>query len=153
MTARAVNPGQVVMAGQELFVVADLGTVWAVGEVYERDMAHVREGAEAEVAAPALPGAVLRGRISYIDPRVDPVARTAKVRVEIANPRQELRFGMYVTMRLDGGVGRPGRARPSGAVQPLGETSVVYLPLAAAKGGSWSAPSRSAAPWGMPSRS
>jgi membrane fusion protein, heavy metal efflux system len=134
VTTRAVNPGQVVTAGHELFGVADLSKVWAVGEVYERDMAHVREGAEAEVTASALPGAVLRGRISYIDPRVDPVARTAKVRVEIANPRRELRFGMYVTMRLSVGGGGPVTLVPREAVQPLGETSVVYLPLAEGEG-------------------
>jgi multidrug efflux pump subunit AcrA (membrane-fusion protein) len=130
VTTRAVNPGQVVMAGQELFVVADVGTVWAAGEVYERDMAHVREGAEAAVTAAALPRTVLRGRISYIDPRVDPVARTAKVRAEIANRRNELRFGMYVTMRLAVGSGGPVVPVPRSAVQALGDTSVVYVPLA-----------------------
>jgi RND family efflux transporter MFP subunit len=134
VTARAVNPGQVVMAGQELFVVADLGTVWAVGEVYERDMAHVRQGAEADITAPALPRAVLRGRIAYIDPQVDRVARTAKVRVEIANTRRELRFGTYVTMRLAVGSGGQVVLVPRAAVQPLGETSVVYLPLAGSEG-------------------
>jgi RND family efflux transporter MFP subunit len=134
VTTRAVNPGQVVMAGQELFVVADLGTVWAVGEVYEHDMARVRQGAEAEVAASALPGAVLRGRVSYIDPRVDAVARTAKVRLELANPRRELRFGMYVTMRLSLGGGGPVTLVPQSAVQPLGEASVVYLPAAEGEG-------------------
>jgi cobalt-zinc-cadmium efflux system membrane fusion protein len=134
VTTRAVNPGQVVPAGQELFVVADLSKVWAVGEVYERDMAHVREGAEAEVTASGLPGATLRGRISYIDPRVDPGARTAKVRVEIANPRKELRFGMYVTMRLSIGGGGPVALVPRSAVQPLGEISVVYLPVAKGEG-------------------
>jgi RND family efflux transporter MFP subunit len=134
VTARTVNPGQVVMAGQELFVVADLTNVWAVGEVYEQDMAHVREGAAAEVVASALPGAALRGRISYIDPRVDPVARTAKVRVEIANPRSELRFGMYVTMRLSVGGGNPVVLVPRNAVQPLGEASVVYLPAGGGEG-------------------
>jgi membrane fusion protein, heavy metal efflux system len=134
VTTRAVNPGQVATAGQELFVAADLTKVWVVGEVYERDLAHVREGAEAEVAASALPGAVLRGRISYIDPRLDPVARTAKVRVEIANPRKELRFGMYVTMRLSVGGGGPVAVVPRSAVQPLGEVSVVYLPAAEGEG-------------------
>lgn len=134
VTSRAVNPGQVVMAGQELFVVADLSTVWAVGEVYEQDMARVRQETEAEVAASALPGAVLRGRVSYIDPRVDAVARTAKVRVELANPRRELRFGMYVTMRLALGGGGPVTLVPRSAVQPLGEISVVYLPSAEGEG-------------------
>jgi membrane fusion protein, heavy metal efflux system len=134
VTARAVNPGQVVMAGQELFVVADLSTVWAVGEVYERDMTQVRVGAEADITTAALPQAVLRGRVSYIDPRVDPVARTAKVRVEIANSRKELRFGMYVTMRL--AIASSGHVTlvPRSAVQTLGEVSVVYLPAAEGQG-------------------
>ena len=110
-------------------MVADVGAVWVVGEVYERDMAHVREGAEAEVVAAALPGTALRGRISYFDPRVDPVAGTAKVRVEIANPRQELRFGMYVTMRLAVASGGPVVLVPRSAVQPVGDASVVYVPL------------------------
>jgi RND family efflux transporter MFP subunit len=134
VTSRAINPGQVVTAGQDLFVVADLSTVWAVGEVYEHDMARVRQGAEAEVAASALPDAELRGRISYIDPRVDAVARTAKVRLELANPRKALRFGMYVTMRLSLGGGDPVMLVPRSAVQPLGETSVVYLPSAEGEG-------------------
>jgi RND family efflux transporter MFP subunit len=134
VTARAVNPGQVVTAGQELFVVADLTTVWAVGEVYERDMGRVREGVEAEVTAAASPGAVVRGRIAYIDPRVDPVARTAKVRVALANPRRDLRFGMYVTMRLLVGGGAPVALVRRSAVQSLGEVSVVYVPVAEGEG-------------------
>jgi RND family efflux transporter MFP subunit len=134
VTARAVNPGQVVMAGQELFVVADLGTVWAVGEVYERDMAQVRAGSEAAIATAAMPQAVLTGRVAYIDPRVDPAARTAKVRVEIANLRRELRFGMYVTMRLAVASGGPVVLVPRGAVQLLGDASVVYLPASGAEG-------------------
>jgi RND family efflux transporter MFP subunit len=134
VTARAVNPGQVVMAGQELFVVADLGTVWAVGEVYERDVAQVRVGAEAAITTAAMPHAVLPGRVAYIDPRVDPVARTAKVRVEIANPRRELRFGMYITMRLAIASSGPVVLVPRGAVQSLGETSVVYMPAAEGEG-------------------
>jgi RND family efflux transporter MFP subunit len=134
VTTRAVNPGQVVMAGQELFVVADLGSVWAVGDVYERDAAHVREGAEAELTSPALPRTALRGRVAYIDPRVDPVARTAKVRVEIANPSRELRFGMYVTMRLAIPSSAPAVLVPRGAVQSLGDVSVVYVPVGGGEG-------------------
>src|SRR5919106_1466798 len=53
-------------------------------------------GAEAAVTVPAVPGVTLRGRVTYIDPRVDPAARTAKVRVEVPNRGGDLRLGMFV---------------------------------------------------------
>jgi len=80
--ARGVNPGQVISAGQELFTVTDLSTVWAIGDLYEKDSLAVRVGSEATVTVPVSTGAPLRGRVAYIDPRVDPATRTAKVRVE-----------------------------------------------------------------------
>jgi multidrug resistance efflux pump len=76
--ARNVNPGQVVGAGQELFTVADLSTVWIIGDVYEKDFATVRVGTPAAIVLQATPSAPLPGRVAYIDPRVDPATRTAK---------------------------------------------------------------------------
>lgn len=126
VVARAVNPGQVVSAGQELFVVADLSTVWVIGDLYEKDFASVRTGAEAIVTVPALPP--IRGRVAYIDPRVDPAARTAKVRVEVANPAGALRLGMFVSVSFTvlstaGAVAFVPRA----AIQAIGNRSVVYV--------------------------
>src|SRR5262249_12282938 len=92
--ARSVNPGQVVTSGQELFVIADLRTVWIIGDVYEKDVGAVRVGAEATVSPPPGSGAAQRGRVAYIDPRVEPATRTAKVRVEVPNPGGALRLGM-----------------------------------------------------------
>ena len=59
--ARGVNPGQVVSAGQELFTVTDLSTVWVIGDLYEKDFAAVRVGSGATVTVPATPGLPLRG--------------------------------------------------------------------------------------------
>ena len=72
ITARAANLGQVVAMGQELVVVTDLSEVWVVGDLYEQDFRAARVGSEAAITVPAYPGLVLRGRVSYIDPRVDP---------------------------------------------------------------------------------
>src|SRR5262249_50850635 len=66
---RNVNPGQVVGAGQDLFTVTDLRTVWVIGDLYEKDFATVRVGSEARVVVPAAPREALRGRVTYIDPR------------------------------------------------------------------------------------
>jgi RND family efflux transporter MFP subunit len=126
VVARAVNPGQVVSAGQELFVVADLSTVWVIGDLYEKDFPSVRTGAEAIVSVPGVPP--IRGRIAYIDPRVDPAARTAKVRVEVANPAGALRLGMFVSVSFT----VPSTAGavavvPRAAIQAIGTRSVAYV--------------------------
>ena len=134
VTARSANPGQVVTMGQELFVVTDLGTVWLVGDLYEQDFAAVRVGSGATVTAAAYPGSEFRGRVSYIDPRVDPQTRTAKVRVEVPNPGGRLRLGMYVSMVFSGAGGPRQVVVPRAAVQSMGDQSVVFLPVAGEEG-------------------
>ena len=71
ITGRTVNLGQVVSLGQELLVVTDLSEVWVVGDLYEQDFQSVGVGSEAAITAPAYPDLTLRGRVTYIDPRVD----------------------------------------------------------------------------------
>lgn len=127
VVARSVNPGQVVNAGQELFVVTDLRTVWVIADVYERDLSLVGLGAEAIITGPATPNRALRGRVSYIDPRVDPATRAAKVRVEVPNVDLALRLGMFVTVAFRSGTGQRVTLVPRAAVQAVGERSVVYV--------------------------
>jgi len=126
--ARNVNPGQVVAAGQDLFVVTDLSTVWIIGDLYEKDFGSVRVGSETTVTVPAAPRDTLRGRVTYIDPRVDPATRTAKVRVEVPNRKGDLRLGMYVSVIFQTGAGERQTLVPKSAVQMLGERAVVYVP-------------------------
>ncbi len=127
---RAVNPGQVVAAGQELFVVTDLSTVWVLADLYEKDFPSVRVGSEATVTVPAMPTATLRGRVAYIDPRVDPATRTAKVRVEVPNRGSDLRLGMFVTVSFQTRAGQRMTLVPRSALQSLGGRTVVYVPVA-----------------------
>jgi RND family efflux transporter MFP subunit len=124
---RGVNQGQVVAAGQELFTVTDLSTVWVIGDLYEKDFPSVRVGTSATVTIAAAPNTVIHGRVAYIDPRVDPATRTAKVRVEVPNRNAELRLGMYVTLRFQTAEARRGLLVPSDAVQSIGERTVVYV--------------------------
>lgn len=134
ITARSANPGQVVATGQELFAVTDLSNVWVVGDLYEPDFQAVRVGAEAALTTPAYPGLTLRGRVSYIDPRVDPLARTAKVRVEVPNPEGRLRLGMYMTMAFTTPTGERAVLVPRAAVQTVGERHVVFLAVKGEEG-------------------
>jgi len=124
-----VNPGQVVGAAQELFVVTDLRTVWVIGDLYEKDFTSVGVGSPATITIPARPKGTLQGRIAYIDPRVDPASRTAKVRVEVPNRDMGLRLGMYVTLDFRTGSGERSLVVPREAVQAVGERNVVYVPV------------------------
>ena len=128
ITGRSVNPGQVVSAGQELFVVTDLSQVWVIGDLYEQDFQTVQAGAEAALTTPAYPALTLRGRVAYIDPRVDPQTRTAKVRVEVPNAEGRLRLGMYVTLAFTAAGQESTVIIPRSAVQTIGERQIVFVP-------------------------
>lgn len=127
VTERAANVGLNVDQATRLFTVVDLSTVWIVAELYEKDFARVRVGTAATISTSAYPDQVLRGRVSYIDPQVSPATRTAKVRVEVPNRREELRLGMYAEVIF--GIAASGSTAliPREAVQHVGDRSVVYL--------------------------
>src|SRR2546427_1818144 len=127
--SRAVNPGQGINAGQELFVVTDLSTVWVIGDLYERDFSRVRVGSPATVTSASMPGRTLKGSVAYIDPRVDAATRTAKVRVEVPNRGGDLRLGMFVTVSFETGAAERIIVVPRAAVQTLGDREVVYIPV------------------------
>jgi len=133
ITSRSANLGQVVAMGQELLSVTDLSEVWVVGDLYEQDFKTVTVGSGATITTPAYPGLTLRGRVSYIDPRVDPQARTAKARIEVPNSEGRLRLGMYVTVSFT----TPGGAAvvvPRSAVQSIGDRQVVFVPVEGEEG-------------------
>lgn len=127
VTERLANVGLNVDQAAKLFTVVDLSTVWVVADLYEKDFARVRVGSPATVTTNAYPDLVLQGRVSYIDPQVSPDSRTAKVRIEVPNPRNELRLGMYAEALLGGGEGGPSTVIPRSAVQNVGNRTVVYL--------------------------
>lgn len=129
VTSRAVNPGEVIEANKELMRVTDLSTVWVVGQVYEKDLATVRVGSGANITSDAYPGRVFRGRISYIDPKLDPATRTAQVRIELNNPGQILKIGMYVNVAF-GALGIAEKTTPvvpKSAVQTIGNQQYVFV--------------------------
>ena len=128
VVARAMNPGQVISAGQELVTITDLSTVWIIGDLYEKDFAAVRVGIPATITVPAALGdRPLTGRVAYIDPRVEAATRTAKVRVEVPNPSGALRLGMFVQVAFETGSGQRRTLVPRAAVQTIGERNVVYV--------------------------
>ena len=129
ITSRSVNPGEVIQANKELMRVTDLSSVWVVGQVYEKDLATIHVGSGANVSSDAYPGRVFRGRISYVDPKIDPATRTAQVRIELANPRQALKIGMYVNVAFAafGVAEKTTPVIPKSAVQSIGSQQFVFV--------------------------
>ncbi|HEV8487661.1 MAG TPA: efflux RND transporter periplasmic adaptor subunit [Blastocatellia bacterium] len=129
---RAVNTGEVVDKGKELFRVADLSTVWVIGQIYEIDFTKALIGTHAAITTTAYPGRTFSGVVSYIDPRVDPNTRTAQVRIEVANPGEMLKLGMFLDVSFGGAAittsgGRPVVLVPRSAVQTIGAKQVVFV--------------------------
>ena len=127
ITERAVNVGLNVDTATKVFTVVDLSSVWVVGALYERDLSRVRVGSAASVTTAADPGLARLGRVSYIDPQVTADTRTARVRVEVPNPRQELRLGMYADIEVTATTDRQALLVPRIAVQNVGDRQVVYI--------------------------
>jgi RND family efflux transporter MFP subunit len=129
VTSRTVNPGEVVEANKELLRVTDLSSVWVVGQVYEKDLSRIRIGSGASITSDAYPGRVFRGQVAYVDPRLDPQTRTAQVRVELANPGQALKLGMYVSVAFAtvGGSERTTPVVPAAAVQNMNNQQVIFV--------------------------
>jgi membrane fusion protein, heavy metal efflux system len=100
---RLVAPGQVVQAGQtQAFTISDLSTVWVLANIYQADLAFVRDGEDVSVQTDAYPGS-FHGRISYVSPALDPNTRTLQARIVVDNPGEKLKKDMYCTVTVTAG--------------------------------------------------
>jgi membrane fusion protein, copper/silver efflux system len=126
----AARQGEWLMAGARLMRVAGLSRVWAQFEAYERDLARLRVGTPMQFTVEAFPGQTFSGAVSFIDPVVDAGRRTARVRVQVANPGGRLKPGMLVR-GLGGGAPSADAALVIPASAPLvtGRRAVVYVQM------------------------
>ncbi len=103
-----VRPGQVVSYGQSdtptnVFVIADLSTMWVLADVYEPDVPRVRLGQAVTVTLPCCPKDRFEGRVTYISDAVDPQTRTVKVRAVVPNRGRTLKAEMFVKATITTG--------------------------------------------------
>ncbi len=109
------------------FTISDLTRVWILCDVYENDLPMVRLGDSADIRLNAYPDKAFTGRISNIGPVLDPNIRTAKVRIEVANPGL-MRPGMFATATFHGRDQKKYAAVPATAILHLHDRNWVYLP-------------------------
>ena len=127
--SKNVNQGDYVNTGTVLFDVANLSQVWAVFDAYESDLPFLKVSDRLEYTLQSLPGKIFSGRISFINPILDPSTRTAKVRVETANPRMELKPEMYANALIDAPLKQYNNevVIPKSAILWTGKRSIVYV--------------------------
>jgi len=99
ITARKAFPGTRIMPDTELYTLADLSTIWVEADVYESDLMNVRAGLRGNVTLPD--NSTLAGRVTFINPLVEPTTRTSKVRLEFNNTAMRLKPGMFLNVSLD----------------------------------------------------
>ena len=109
------------------FTIADLSHVWILCDVYENDLPKVSLGQQAQIKLAAYPDKMLMGRISDIGPVMDPTIRSAKVRIEVANPGM-LKLGMFVTAILESRTSTSHTVVPATAILHLHDREWVFVP-------------------------
>jgi RND family efflux transporter MFP subunit len=109
-----------------LFDIADLEEVWILADIYELDLATVELGMAAEVTLPYQPGRTWRGRVTFINPLVDPGTRTVKVRIEVPNGDYALKPDMFADVVLRRELGDALFVRESAVLKP-GDRQIVFL--------------------------
>jgi Cu(I)/Ag(I) efflux system membrane fusion protein len=127
MDKRAVN-GQMVRAGEELYRLADLSSIWVIADVAEQDIGQVRVGAPARITFRAFPEQPFEGRVTFLLHELDARTRTGKVRIEVKNPEHRIKHEMYADVEIDVAAGEPKRVTvPVSAVIDSGSRQVVIV--------------------------
>ena len=127
VVASDVSEGETVDADRELLTITDLSTVWVQADVYEKDIASVREGQTATVRVEAYPDRVFTGRITYVSDVLDAQTRAAKVRCEVPNPDGLLKLEMFATIQIPTSLDRSVLMAPASAVQQIKETPTIFV--------------------------
>jgi Cu(I)/Ag(I) efflux system membrane fusion protein len=129
VTEKMVNLGDYINRGQPLYEIANLSKVWVLFDVYESDMPWIKKGDNVNFTVSSFPGETFEGRISFIDPVIDPKTRVAKARVEFSNKALRLKPEMFVRGTVMATL--PAKSNnmviPKTAVMWTGKRSVVYV--------------------------
>jgi Cu(I)/Ag(I) efflux system membrane fusion protein len=116
------------MPGEVLFEIADLSSVWVLADVSEQDVGLVHLGQEANLNIVAYPGKTFSGKVEFLYPTIDTETRTAKVRIELANPGGLLRPAMFANVEMvSGHVQGKVLAVPESAVLDSGARQLVLV--------------------------
>jgi Cu(I)/Ag(I) efflux system membrane fusion protein len=122
------------MAGEMLYRIADLSSVWMLAEVFEQDLHMVHPGQTARIRVDAYSDKVFDGTITFVYPTVSAETRTTKVRIELPNPEGLLKPDMFVRAEIASSHGGQSALMvPDSAVLDTGTRQVVLVSLGAGR--------------------
>ena len=129
ITDQQVTTGSLVQAYNTPypFTISDLSATWVLCDVYENDLATVKIGDSADITLNAYPDRMFKGKVSNIGSILDPNLRTAKVRIEVANPGI-MRLGMFVRATFRGQTTQMHTLVPASAVLHMHDRDFVFVP-------------------------
>lgn len=104
-------------AGDTLYQIADLSTVWVLADIAEQDAGRVHLGDVATVSFAAYPGESFHGKVSYVYPTLNATTRTAQARIELANPSGRLKPALFANVELQG--------KPRGKVLSVPDSAII----------------------------
>lgn len=125
--------GHNVKAGEHQYEIADLSRVWVDVEIYEYELPWIRKGMTAKMELAYIPGRQLKGKVIYVYPFLTAKTRTAKLRLEFANPGYQLKPDMYANIYLESTVAKKSLVIPQEAVIDSGVRKVVFIYLGKGK--------------------
>jgi len=111
---KAIIENSFFKAGDVLYRIANLDTVWVYLDIYEYDLAWIRYGQKVELTAEAYPGQLFSGMVTFVEPVLDEQTRTVRVPVHVVNSNHVLKPGMYVSAVVKARLGPDGWAAPTG---------------------------------------
>ncbi|MCZ6727134.1 MAG: efflux RND transporter periplasmic adaptor subunit, partial [Acidobacteria bacterium] len=121
--------GMAVRPGMETFHIANLASLWLSVEIFEDQVAWVRQGTEAQVSFTYFPGETFHGTVRFIEPEFSEKTRTLRVKLGIPNPGGRLRVGMFATVTFQPVAAAQAVTVPSLAVLRTGQRNVVVVDL------------------------
>jgi Cu(I)/Ag(I) efflux system membrane fusion protein len=121
-----VTQGMTIAPGNTLVDVADLSVVWVWGEFYQEELPMLRVGQEVTVTSDSYPGEKFKGQLSLVDPFINDVKRTGRVRLDIQNPELKLKPDMYVDVSLEMDMGKS-LVVPVSAIMPTGKRNIAFV--------------------------
>jgi Cu(I)/Ag(I) efflux system membrane fusion protein/cobalt-zinc-cadmium efflux system membrane fusion protein len=121
--------GMRIMAGEELLQVSDISRIWINADIFEYELPWIKVGQTARVELPFAGGNVYTGKITYIYPYLKNETRTARARIELANPGLELKPDMYANVLIDTEPVGGALAIPSNAILNSGNGQTVFVAL------------------------
>jgi cobalt-zinc-cadmium efflux system membrane fusion protein len=125
---RDVVKGEHVEPEKILYTISDLGTLWAILDIYEKDLPYIHKDSQVSITSSIYPGKNFPGKITYISDLIDEKLRTVKIRVEVDNTEGLLKPNMYIQGKIENRMEQKGfLVVPEEAIQNLEGEKVVFI--------------------------